>query len=588
MDKPKPGGRKRIPYFYGIKSMVFYDSFSSRFRWELLVILVAFLSGSVKAQIQFDPPIQGPWVLSGTFGELRNNHFHAGLDFKTGGQEGMSILAAADGCLSRIRQGPAGYGLALYLDHDTLFTSVYAHLHHAEPSVAAYLDSIQWANRRFEIDTAIESGRFCFIKGEVIGISGNSGSSEGPHLHFEIRDRKSQEPLNPLPFLGQIRDTIAPVIQQVAVFRSSGSRFELEKLVEIYSNGSDTVVLNTSSASSALAVGVTDPERLGIYRIEWIINDTATGGFRFDRFNYNETRYVNAHGTQVQQSLSPGFKLHRLHRLPGDSCSMFRDLSPCILNFRKDSTTQYVRVVSFDAHGNRVSLLLAVVYASKKIDEHSIAKSEESRLAVFGKAHRFTFHGGAGLELTPRALYQDELFSESVHPVKKGEFRFHPIMIGVQTSFHEPQLMTLPVPFHLRKPETKLVAFRSDSAGGKAKDVLLPAVVEGHHAVFKIRSGGWYALGDDRTPPRVDSHDRQKDDVDGQIYNQCRIFDEFSGIARYEVFRNHRWILAEYDAKSGRLRWKPDPNSGGPHLISIVLEDKCGNRCRFDCVEDQP
>jgi len=588
MDKPKPAGRRRIPYFYRFKSMGFYVSFSSGFRWGMMVVMAVFLCGSLKAQIQFDPPIQGPWVLSGTFGELRNNHFHAGLDFKTGGQEGMSILAAADGCLSRIRQGPAGYGLALYLDHDTLFTSVYAHLHHAEPLVAAFLDSLQWANRRFEIDTVVDSGRFCFEKGAVIGISGNSGSSEGPHLHFEIRDKSTQDPLNPLPFLGQISDSIAPVIRQVAIYRKLGSRFEFEKLADSCSNGSDTVFLNTTSASCGVAIGVTDPERLGIYRIEWTINDTAFGEFRFDRFNYNETRYANAHGAQVQQTRSTGVKLHRLYRLPGDSCSMFRDAVECILNFGEYSDTQHVRIVCLDAHGNRDSLILAVVFTPEEIGGLLKDGSDKGRLLAFGKGHKLVFHEGVELELTERALYQDELLSDSLHPVTEGDHRFHPIMIGLQTSFHESQSLTLALPVHLRKNETNLVALRCDSVGGRVREVLLPTRLVGAHAIFKIRSGGWYALSEDSIPPRVDALNRLRDEVDDQLYDQCRISDEGSGIARYEVFRNHRWILAEFDAKSGRLRWKPDPPSAGPYLISIVLEDKCGNRSRFDCVEYQP
>lgn len=588
MDKPKKDVPRRIPYFYGIDSMGFYVGFLSGFR-RLIPALFAFLiSIPIHAQSPFAPPLPGPWSFSGTFGELRSNHFHAGLDFKTGGKEGMPVLAAADGCLSRIRQGAGGYGLALYLDHDNRFTTVYAHLHHAEPAIASFLDSVQWAQRKFEIDTAVPNSRFCFRKGDLVGISGNSGSSEGPHLHFEIRDRHTQEPLNPLSFLSAITDTVSPVIRKVALFYRIGNRFVRENTFDCMNSGRDAIEYMTGARECALGLEVTDPERLGIYRIDWAINDTIRGGFRFDRFNFNETRYVNAHVDVVEEPGGPNLRFHRLFRLPGDSCSIFDHSGTCIVDFTADTASKKVKLVISDWHGNKDSVEIRLAYSPETLAGKIPVRSEVIRTLPFGEERVVAIPGGGKLELTTRAFYQDEVCPDVFRDEKKGDLRFHPVLPVVKTSFHEPQVLVLPVPDDDRKFGQKLIAIRRDSIEGKNREVLIPADLRGNVARFKIRYGGWYALSQDSVPPAVDRIRTSLDALDGSVYSECSIRDDKSGIARYEVFRNHSWILAEFDAKSGRLRWKAGPLGQGPDLISIVIDDRCGNRVRFDSVEIAP
>ncbi|RED97479.1 M23 family metallopeptidase [Marinoscillum furvescens] len=176
--------------------------------------------------------------LAGTMGELRSSHFHAGIDIKTGGRSGLPVYATAEGYISRIKISVGGYGYALYMTHPNGTTSVYAHLSEFEPTIAAYVKEAQYREESYEIQLFPQKDLFYFRQGEVIGYSGNTGSSSGPHLHFEIRDR-NQRILDPLKFnFPEIKDNIAPVLKNVAFVTLEGNarvnqtfgRFEFDVL----------------------------------------------------------------------------------------------------------------------------------------------------------------------------------------------------------------------------------------------------------------------------------------------------------------------------------------------------------------------
>jgi len=136
--------------------------------------------------------------LSGNFGELRPNHFHAGFDFKTNQKEGLNVYAAADGYVSRIKVSTAGYGKAIYITHPNGFTTVYGHLQKASGAIQDKIIELQYAAKSYEIETYFKPNELPVAKGQIIAISGNTGGSEGPHLHFEFRDNKTEQIINPL------------------------------------------------------------------------------------------------------------------------------------------------------------------------------------------------------------------------------------------------------------------------------------------------------------------------------------------------------------------------------------------------------
>ncbi|NOR86316.1 MAG: peptidoglycan DD-metalloendopeptidase family protein, partial [Bacteroidales bacterium] len=196
-----------------------------RFSHLLYIFLSYFLLNTTSAQVEpkyptdyFRSPIEGRIYLSGTFGELRSNHFHAGIDIKTAGSVGKNIYAAADGWISRIKISPWGYGNAVYMEHPNGYTTVYGHLKELKGDVTEYIKQQQYKKQSFAVDLYLKANQFPVTKGDIIALSGNSGGSGGPHLHFEIRETANQEPINPLLFGIEVKDYITPTIQSIRIF----------------------------------------------------------------------------------------------------------------------------------------------------------------------------------------------------------------------------------------------------------------------------------------------------------------------------------------------------------------------------------
>ncbi|HZH68133.1 MAG TPA: M23 family metallopeptidase, partial [Chitinophagales bacterium] len=173
----------------------------------------------------FTSPLDGKLYISGTFGEPRPNHYHSGLDFKTNQEIGKKVYAADAGYISRIKVSAYGYGHALYMNHPSNLTTVYAHLDEFSEPIKQWVKSIQYELQSFEIDTVLKEKLFLFEKGDQIALSGNSGGSAGPHLHFELRNTYSEVAINPMAFL-KVEDQTPPTINQLRIYPIQNSFFD--------------------------------------------------------------------------------------------------------------------------------------------------------------------------------------------------------------------------------------------------------------------------------------------------------------------------------------------------------------------------
>ena len=183
-----------------------------------LIIVIIISSKEVSSQ-QYSSPLDFNLLLSGTFGELRNNHFHAGIDIKTEGVEGQKVRSISDGYISRIKVSTSGYGKAIYITHPkTGHTSVYAHLQKFNNRISKFVKKKQYESESFEINIFLNDTTLKIKQGEIIALSGNTGGSNGAHLHFEIRDTKSEHPINPLQFNFKVVDNISPLIKKIKIY----------------------------------------------------------------------------------------------------------------------------------------------------------------------------------------------------------------------------------------------------------------------------------------------------------------------------------------------------------------------------------
>lgn len=181
-----------------------------------LILPVLLLSSLLRAQDTlpknyFINPLDIPISLAGTFGEIRSDHYHTGIDIRTDGKEGLPVHAAAKGYVSRIVVSPYGYGNALYLTHPNGYVSLYGHLSHFNRAITSYVKNKQYSEEKYRQDIPVFPGQFAVNKGDTIAFSGSTGASEGPHLHFEIRNAKNDDPINPLLAGYVVEDTQAPL-----------------------------------------------------------------------------------------------------------------------------------------------------------------------------------------------------------------------------------------------------------------------------------------------------------------------------------------------------------------------------------------
>ncbi|RMG83063.1 MAG: M23 family metallopeptidase, partial [Bacteroidetes bacterium] len=317
-------------------------------------------------QNYFRSPVRHTIRLSGTFGELRPNHFHSGIDIKSSkGGIGDPVFAVADGYVARIKVQAGGYGNALYIRHPNGYTSVYAHLDRFAPELAKYVLEKQYERRSFAVDLYPEAGQFSFKKGAEIGKMGNSGSSQGPHLHFEMRDTRTQKPVNPLLFGFPMTDNRAPRMHQLRVYALNDKRetigaktYNLRQNGRQYRVAGDTLTIDAWRAGFALKVYdhhdfVTNWN--GIYQLEMRLNDQPWYAFDLESFSFNETRYVNAH-LDYGELVSKKAYFNRCFRLPGNQLSIYSvNENEGVVPLHQNQTAK-ISLIASDVDGNESRL----------------------------------------------------------------------------------------------------------------------------------------------------------------------------------------------------------------------------------------
>ncbi|MBW6461180.1 MAG: M23 family metallopeptidase, partial [Bacteroidales bacterium] len=284
----------------------------------------------------FGAPVDFRMLLSGTFGEIRAGHFHSGIDIKTGGVEGKPIYAVADGFVSRIKVSATGFGKALYIDHPNGYTSVYAHLNRYNQAIGVYVFREHYRQERFEIELFPAPGEYPVKKGEIVGYSGNSGTSGGPHLHFELRNTATQKPINPLLFGYAVKDFYRPRITSIKIYPEdenatvNGKNKPLRVLVEGWGEehrlpvGQNIVLSgNVSFAIQTYDLLNDASNKNGPYSITLFIDREEVFRIEKETFAFDQTRYVNSYidyGEYVRNNarmqrtkIDPGNKLGDLY-----------------------------------------------------------------------------------------------------------------------------------------------------------------------------------------------------------------------------------------------------------------------------------
>lgn len=540
---------------------------------SMILCLVVWSSARLKAQSAFVLPVDEPVSLAGTFCELRLNHFHSGLDFRTGGEEGRAVCAAAYGWVSRVKVSAVGFGKVIYVDHPNGYTSVYAHLHHFEGQLAAFVDSAQQALEQFEVELFPDSGRFQFLQGELMALSGNTGGSEGPHLHFEIRDRISQFPLNPLAFL-KVPDSIPPSISAVKMFAKKGNKFP-ELSSKSFSSTTDTLFFSTAEDSICFAMASIDPDssnRLGVYRVLMMSSDSVCFEVKMDSLNFDESRFVNAHTTFLSNVKGAAGRMHRLFRLPGNLSASFMSFGSGVVALN-DTIPHFLKMAAYDYSGN---MTMRVISVQKNLpDSLKLLSLPAGKLNDFSSATiKFSSDSLYWCSVPKGGAYEDYILTLDYVP---EQITFYAPAITLTTDlevpFHKPAKLHLPL---LKKDKSPLVVERVDR-NGKMIESILPDTIAEDFAEVRVRNAGTYFIRSDSNSPSFIKYTLLTDPMNQKLYSSIIFSEKGSSLKKYRVTRNGEWILAELDAKSNSIRWKNDHPTVGPVYYRVFLEDACGN-----------
>ncbi len=532
----------------------------------------------------YHPPLDFKMLLSGTFGELRGNHFHSGIDIKTEGVEGQKVYAIADGFVSRIKVSTWGYGKAIYITHPDGNTSVYAHLKSFNKKINDYIINQQYKKESFEIQLYPSKEKFIIKRGEVIAISGNTGGSAGAHLHFEIRDTKTEHPLNPLQFGFDISDDITPTISKIKIYPIDGTidgneiekSYKLKKVNEDYTLNSK---IPTVKGKVAFSISTYDKlngayNKNGVYSIKLLVDSFLIYHFKMDEFDFNESRYINAHIDYKEKKINKT-KMHRCYKLPNNRLSVYPQIfKKGVVNFT-DDTTHLVQFEVMDIFKNKSILSFKVKSTTKDIEnENSMIFPPFSQHFSYMKANIFK-EKNFQLHMESYSLYEDFNFEyiekDSIEGVFGKVHHVHHDYIPVHKQFVISIKQNVPV-----KLKDKVYIAKVDAnnhfwhMGGGWRNNMLST---------KVREFGDFCIVADTINPvikGVNIYPAKKFNTQTTI--KCTMADKESGIKAYRAEIDGKWILMEYDYKRKLLTYTiPKELEKGKHIFTLIVTDKVEN-----------
>lgn len=552
---------------------------------KILIFSYLIVAASFSALSQTIPeggyhaPLGIPLILSSNFGELRPNHFHMGVDFKTNNRIGYNLYSIEEGFVSRIKVSPYGYGKVVYIDHPNGITSVYAHCSEFKGKVDSIVRVTQEREQNYAVEIFPCKGEISLKKGDVFALSGNTGSSTAPHVHFEIRDTKTEAALNPLVFGFDIADTKAPEIRGVKVYSltKDGYRYPNKSTIRTASKGKSgyyisgnkiTIPANycTKSGGIGIAVDVIDrlngaPNQCGLYGSILIVNGDTLFGQRTNRVPFESTRYVNCHKDYEEYSKNRK-KYHKCFKTTQNSLPIYEfDGGKNGVIKCQPGNILKINYVGYDPKGNRSTLNFDIVVSAGEINPedgigvdlsylqpgHSLQLENEQRQVQFGTETVYE-----PLKLNEAVL--DTKIGKASEPVHKA------YKIKVKSS-EEPD----------GKHYIEII-----TAKGRRK-TMVADYADGWYSVDS-KYFGQYTLKKDLTAPTISTKNfKSTTTYTSSKKLTWRIGDVHTGIADYDLFIDGKWYLIEYESKGSYVIFNRPNDVTGKKEVKLVVKDNVGN-----------
>lgn len=527
----------------------------------------------------FGEPMDIPMILAGTFGELRSNHFHSGIDIKTQQRQGLPILAIADGTITRIKVSLWGYGKVVYVAHPNGYTSVYGHLQKFGPGIEEYIKRAQYEKRSFEVELFPKYGELSVEKGQVIAYSGNTGGSSGPHLHFEIRNSVSEKPTNPLLYGYEVRDATDPVLLRLfgyplsntAEINQSQNRIQLN----FRKQKDGSFLADPVKAIGTIGFGFIGYDRQdmaanknGLYAVEQTVNGKVYTLYDFETFSFGESRSIN---TLIDYEYLGryGERIQKCFRSPGNRLSIYKSL----LNDGKieimEGLDYQVVIRLSDFAGNTTVLHIPVTGTRESVkDPLHIERTKDYLIAK--KPNNYDLD--MAKVYFPANTFYDDFYINLVPGTDK--VGIHDNTVPAHRNF----TITFDASAYSEVDRDKLFIARLNAYG---RPEYTTTYKRGAVFTARTRNLGTYTLAKDTVPPQVGP----KNFKDGQSLNNYRylsvtLSDDLSGIDTYSASLNGHWILMEYEPKTRTLTYDFDDkvSEEKKNDLKITVTDNVGNK----------
>lgn len=540
----------------------------------------------LKAQVaapKFGVPFDFPLLLSGNFGELRSNHFHGGLDFKTQGVTGKPLLAIADGYISKVTVTAGGYGNALYITHDNGYTSVHGHLDRFLPEIARLVRERQYKEQSFVVTLEFDADDFRVRQGDVVAYAGNTGYSFGPHLHMEIRTTDTNEPIDPLPFYkDKIADNIAPRATRIMVYGAKDEgKVELASTVKGATAMNGKVIVNAqhSTLNTQLSVinawgrigtGISANDYMdgtsnnyGVRYVRLYVDNRLVSSSDVDRFAFDENRLINSWTDYAEQRRSGRWYMcssiaenNNLRMLSADEQRGWVTID--------EERDYHFRYELEDLYGNRSTYRFVVRGKRMEMPRHMpnynyrMDASRNSRL----------YSQGFELWIPKGTLFDDVELDYEVIPSDMDQADHYRLSDAV-VPLRKAAEITIPTHKDWHIDGSKLYVAR---VNGKRRTYCGGTYRFGR-ITANITELGTYTVCADTIAPKITPISSTSWRSSRKIV--CRIGDGQTGIRDYRGMIDGRWVLFKYSSKNAQLTCdlKAEGIKPGKHKVEIVVTD---------------
>ena len=527
----------------------------------------------------FRSPLDIPLRLAGTFGELRNNHFHAGIDIKTNRRIGLPVYATADGYISRIKVAIWGYGKVIYINHPNGYTTVYAHLNKFGDEIQEYVKNIQYEKESYETGNIFpKKDQFIVAKGQIIGYSGRTGGFVAPHLHYEIRNTKTEKIINPLLFGIKIKDSIAPKIKKLIAYpiglNSKINKSLKNQSLSIKKDSLNNYTANRLTASGKIGFGINVYDLLGkelnkngIYSLEMKINGKRKYYHDVETFSFSESKFINL---LIDYEYFSKYKnrIQKTFREKENKLSIYEGLIENGSITISEGLNYQVEIIAKDFIGNRSSIKIPVIGLKSETMINQQRDTTAYKI-VKNKFQKFS-KDGVTIAFPKNTFYKDFFLNFSVN---ERNATIHKPTIPLDKKFT--------ITFDsIMYNESELDHIYIANMNNKKYPYYMDTRKKSNKIFTTTKTLGKYGLLTDNQIPKIYNPNFKSNDWVSRLrYLTIKISDSQSGIKSYEAFIDNEWILMEYDVKKKKLSYdlRDKKLVGSKHSFKLVVSDNVGN-----------